>query len=229
LKHPQGSATHSALRLRRSPGWSSFSSPRNTRFLRIALAVRVGASPGRAVSLPAAGVRGPLAEPGTIGVSSGAAVGAGASISLGLDLLGTWTLPTVAFVAGPGAVLPGYAGRLRPGAGRAVHPTGRGGRPDPAAADPDGDDRAVADAMATTEVTASPPTLLSALGVRRRELVLRVCRERARAGGVGAADPLGEVSTAGRSRRTMTSRSAGRRTPAPATCSCPRAEALNVP
>jgi FecCD transport family protein len=50
-----------------------------------------------------------VAEPSTIGVSLGAAVGAVASISLGLTFLGNWTLPAMAFVAGLGTVLLVYA------------------------------------------------------------------------------------------------------------------------
>lgn len=41
--------------------------------------------------------RNPLAEPGVTGVASGAAVGAVAVLVLGLDALGSWTLPLAAF------------------------------------------------------------------------------------------------------------------------------------
>jgi iron complex transport system permease protein len=47
----------------------------------------------------------PLAEPGVIGVSSGAAVGAVGCISLGLNFLGNWTVPAAAFVSGLATVL----------------------------------------------------------------------------------------------------------------------------
>jgi iron complex transport system permease protein len=42
----------------------------------------------------------PLAEPGVIGISSGAAVGAVGSIALGLTFAGTWTVTVCAFAAG---------------------------------------------------------------------------------------------------------------------------------
>lgn len=47
----------------------------------------------------------PLAEPGVIGISSGAAVGAVASIALGLTFLGNWTITVCAFVSGLATVL----------------------------------------------------------------------------------------------------------------------------
>ncbi|MEG3626398.1 FecCD family ABC transporter permease [Streptomyces poriticola] len=77
----------------------------NVRFPRIVLALTIGASLGCAGALMQGVFGNPLAEPGTIGVSLGAAVGAVASISLGLDFLGNWTLPAMAFVAGLGTVL----------------------------------------------------------------------------------------------------------------------------
>jgi iron complex transport system permease protein len=77
----------------------------NVRFPRIVLALLIGASLGCAGALMQGVFGNPLAEPGTIGVSSGAAVGAVACISLGWDFLGTWTLPATAFVAGLGTVL----------------------------------------------------------------------------------------------------------------------------
>jgi iron complex transport system permease protein len=81
----------------------------NVRFPRIVLALLIGASLGCAGALMQGVFGNPLAEPSTIGVSLGAAVGAVAAISLGLDFLGTWTLPTMAFVAGLGTVLMVYA------------------------------------------------------------------------------------------------------------------------
>ncbi|WP_210577690.1 iron ABC transporter permease [Streptomyces sp. GESEQ-4] len=77
----------------------------NVRFPRIVLALLVGASLGCAGALMQGVFGNPLAEPGTIGVSLGAAVGAVASISLGLSFFGNWTLPAMAFVAGLGTVL----------------------------------------------------------------------------------------------------------------------------
>lgn len=75
------------------------------RFPRLALAALVGA--GLAVSglLMQAIFGNPLAEPGVIGVSSGAAVGAGISIVLGLAVFGEWTIAIFAFLAGLGATL----------------------------------------------------------------------------------------------------------------------------
>lgn len=75
------------------------------RFPRVAMAALVGA--GLAVSglLMQAIFGNPLAEPGVIGVSSGAAVGAGLSIVFGLTFFGEWTIAVFAFVAGLGATL----------------------------------------------------------------------------------------------------------------------------
>ncbi|MEV0484393.1 iron ABC transporter permease [Streptomyces sp. NPDC050508] len=81
----------------------------NVRFPRIALALLVGASLGCAGALMQGVFGNPLAEPGVIGVSSGAAVGAVAVIALGLDFLGTWTVSAVAFVTGLATVLLVYA------------------------------------------------------------------------------------------------------------------------
>lgn len=81
----------------------------NVRFPRIVLALLIGASLGCAGALMQGVFGNPLAEPGVIGVSSGAAVGAVASLALGLDFLGTWTVPAVAFVTGLATVLLVYA------------------------------------------------------------------------------------------------------------------------
>ncbi|MFH8465915.1 FecCD family ABC transporter permease [Streptomyces sp. NPDC017991] len=81
----------------------------NVRFPRIVLALLVGASLGCAGALMQGVFGNPLAEPGVIGVSSGAAVGAVAAISLGLSFLGTWTIPVFAFVAGLGTALLVYS------------------------------------------------------------------------------------------------------------------------
>ncbi|MFC4332052.1 FecCD family ABC transporter permease [Streptomyces andamanensis] len=77
----------------------------NVRFPRIVLALLVGASLGCAGALMQGVFGNPLAEPGVIGVSSGAAVGAVASIALGIGFLGTWTVPVFAFAGGLGTVL----------------------------------------------------------------------------------------------------------------------------
>ncbi|WP_427922864.1 FecCD family ABC transporter permease [Streptomyces sp. cg40] len=81
----------------------------NVRFPRIVLALLVGASLGCAGALMQGVFGNPLAEPGVIGVSSGAAVGAVAVIALGLDFLGNWTVSVVAFVTGLATVLLVYA------------------------------------------------------------------------------------------------------------------------
>ncbi|MFJ4790640.1 FecCD family ABC transporter permease [Streptomyces sp. NPDC088794] len=81
----------------------------NVRFPRIVLALLVGASLGCAGALMQGVFGNPLAEPGVIGISSGAAVGAVAVIAFGLNFLATWTVSVFAFVAGLGAVLLVYA------------------------------------------------------------------------------------------------------------------------
>lgn len=72
----------------------------NVRLPRVVLALLVGASLGCAGALMQGVFGNPLAEPGVIGISAGAAVGAVAAIGLGLAFLGNWTVPFCAFVAG---------------------------------------------------------------------------------------------------------------------------------
>ncbi|MFJ9621792.1 FecCD family ABC transporter permease [Streptomyces sp. NPDC101181] len=81
----------------------------NVRFPRVALALLVGASLGCAGALMQGVFGNPLAEPGVIGISAGAAVGAVASIALGLTFFGNWTITVFAFVAGLATVLLVYA------------------------------------------------------------------------------------------------------------------------
>ncbi|MFF3940240.1 FecCD family ABC transporter permease [Streptomyces phaeofaciens] len=81
----------------------------NVRFPRIVLALLVGASLGCAGALMQGVFGNPLAEPGVIGISAGAAVGAVASIAFGITFLGTWTVPAFAFLAGLATVLLVYA------------------------------------------------------------------------------------------------------------------------
>ncbi|WP_343240345.1 iron ABC transporter permease [Streptomyces sp. SID14515] len=81
----------------------------NVRLPRVALAVLVGASLGCAGALMQGVFGNPLAEPGVIGISAGAAVGAVASIALGLSFFGNWTITVFAFVAGLATVLLVYA------------------------------------------------------------------------------------------------------------------------
>lgn len=81
----------------------------NVRLPRVALALLVGASLGCAGALMQGVFGNPLAEPGVIGISAGAAVGAVASIALGLSFLGNWTVTVCAFVSGLLTVLLVYA------------------------------------------------------------------------------------------------------------------------
>ncbi|GGM86488.1 FecCD family ABC transporter permease [Streptomyces fuscichromogenes] len=81
----------------------------NVRFPRIVLALLVGASLGCAGALMQGVFGNPLAEPGVIGVSSGAAVGAVGVIAFGLDFLGAWTVSVFAFAAGLATALLVYA------------------------------------------------------------------------------------------------------------------------
>ncbi|QOV38754.1 iron ABC transporter permease [Streptomyces ferrugineus] len=77
----------------------------NVRFPRIVLALLIGASLGCAGALMQGVFGNPLAEPGVIGVSSGAAVGAVGAIALNAGFLGTWTVSAFAFVSGLATVL----------------------------------------------------------------------------------------------------------------------------
>ncbi|MEU3183007.1 iron ABC transporter permease [Streptomyces sp. NPDC006923] len=81
----------------------------NVRLPRVVLALLVGASLGCAGALTQGVFGNPLAEPGVIGISSGAAVGAVASIALGLGFFGNWTVTFCAFAAGLATVLLVYA------------------------------------------------------------------------------------------------------------------------
>ena len=75
------------------------------RLPRILMAVLVGATLATAGAVMQGVFRNPLAEPGVIGISSGAAVGASASIVFGLGFLGPLTLPALAFVGGLAATV----------------------------------------------------------------------------------------------------------------------------
>ncbi len=70
------------------------------RFPRIVMAALVGAALAVAGLLMQAIFGNPLAEPGVVGVSSGAALGASATIVFGWTFLGNWTIAVTAFVAG---------------------------------------------------------------------------------------------------------------------------------
>ncbi|MGN8246658.1 FecCD family ABC transporter permease [Cellulomonas soli] len=70
------------------------------RFPRVAMALLVGAALATAGALMQGVFGNPLAEPGVVGVSSGAAVGACAVIVTGASFLGPWTVAVAAFVCG---------------------------------------------------------------------------------------------------------------------------------
>lgn len=72
----------------------------NIRLPRVLLAVVVGACLACAGTVMQGVFANPLAEPGIVGVSSGAAVGAVIVIVLGLTALGGWVLPVAAFAMG---------------------------------------------------------------------------------------------------------------------------------
>lgn len=85
------------------------------RFPRVALALVVGASLSVGGVLMQGVFGNPLAEPGVIGVSSGAAVGACAVIVFGFAALGPWTLVVAAFIGGLIATLLAYRTARRGG------------------------------------------------------------------------------------------------------------------
>ena len=64
----------------------------------------MGALVGASLALAGAGLQGlfgnPLADPGVVGVSQGAALGAVGAIALGATAFGEWTVPVAAFVGG---------------------------------------------------------------------------------------------------------------------------------
>ena len=70
------------------------------RFPRIAMAVMVGAALAAAGAVMQAVFGNPLAEPGVVGVSSGAALGAAAAIVLGLAAFGDGLVAALAFCGG---------------------------------------------------------------------------------------------------------------------------------
>ncbi len=70
------------------------------RFPRVILAILVGSALAVSGAVLQGMFRNPLADPGLIGVSSGAALGAVGSVALGFSFLGVATLPAFAFVGG---------------------------------------------------------------------------------------------------------------------------------
>lgn len=79
------------------------------RFSRVAMALAVGAALAVAGAVMQAIFGNPLAEPGVVGVSSGAAFGASIAIVLGITALGSGTIAIFAFLGGLGATLLVYA------------------------------------------------------------------------------------------------------------------------
>ncbi|MBT0992722.1 iron ABC transporter permease [Cellulomonas sp. DKR-3] len=76
------------------------------RFPRIAMAMLVGAALATAGAVMQGVFGNPLAEPGVVGVSSGAALAASSVIVFGLTFLGTWTIAVLAFA---GALVTAFA------------------------------------------------------------------------------------------------------------------------
>lgn len=79
------------------------------RFPRIVMALLVGAALATGGALMQGVFGNPLAEPGVVGVSAGAAVGACAVIVFGWTFWGSWTVAGAAFVAGVVTTLVVYA------------------------------------------------------------------------------------------------------------------------
>ncbi|MEV4669663.1 FecCD family ABC transporter permease [Microbacterium sp. LWO12-1.2] len=80
----------------------------NLRLPRLVLGLLVGAALAVSGVLMQAIFGNPLADAGVVGVSSGAALGAAASITFGIASLGMWTTPLFAFLGGLIAVLAVY-------------------------------------------------------------------------------------------------------------------------
>lgn len=79
------------------------------RFPRVAMSLLVGATLAVAGAVMQAIFGNPLAEPGVVGVSSGAALGAAAAITFGLSVFGGWTVAAFAFLGGLAATLIVYS------------------------------------------------------------------------------------------------------------------------
>lgn len=75
------------------------------RFPRVVMSLLVGSTLAIAGAVMQAVFGNPLAEPGVVGVSSGAALGAAAAITFGLTFLGGWTIAAFAFLGGLVATL----------------------------------------------------------------------------------------------------------------------------
>jgi len=79
------------------------------RFPRVTMAIIVGAALATAGALMQGVFGNPLADPGVIGVSSGAAVGASAVIVFGISTFGSWSVAVAAFACGLITALVVYA------------------------------------------------------------------------------------------------------------------------
>lgn len=96
-------------------GWLGDGVSQNTqvvmqiRLPRVIVAVLVGAALGIAGATMQAIFRNPLAEPGVIGISSGAATGAVAAIYFGWTALSRWVLPGAAFLGAAATMLAVFA------------------------------------------------------------------------------------------------------------------------
>ncbi len=90
------------------------------RFPRIVLAGLVGGALGCAGAVMQGIFGNPLAEPGIIGVSAGASVGAAVAIATGVTLLGPFTIPAAAFLSGLVCTLGIYLASRRGGSTEVV-------------------------------------------------------------------------------------------------------------
>lgn len=79
------------------------------RFPRVVMSLLVGASLAVAGGVMQAIFGNPLAEPGVVGVSSGAALGAATAITFGMSVFGNWTIAAMAFIGGLIATLIVYS------------------------------------------------------------------------------------------------------------------------
>lgn len=79
------------------------------RFPRVVMSILVGALLAVAGTVMQAVFGNPLAEPGVVGVSSGAALGAATALALGAGFFGEWTVALIAFLGGVLTTLLVYA------------------------------------------------------------------------------------------------------------------------
>lgn len=103
------------VRIGTRPGALAESVLWDIRFPRVALSLVVGGSLGAAGAVMQGTLGNPLAEPGLVGVSSGAALAAVVTIVMAGAPLGSWTLTVAAFAGGCLATLAVYAAARRGG------------------------------------------------------------------------------------------------------------------